>query len=225
MNRLCILLLVITISYASFAAPSADSDGEVVDLTLRPSLNAKNEELSLLSQESKKRAENNQLKSLDNFIQSEKKKSHLRKKLTLGLPDKYDDNYLYSEMVRSFQSRDVERLELLLGELLNQFSHSIHADNALVITGQLNLSLGRSAEALRLFEQVIKDYPFANRLPAALLGKAVAYKNLKLYKYANTALDQLKKDFPGSPEAYRSELEKRLIEVEAKGLDLNKNVN
>jgi TolA-binding protein len=225
MNSFFILLLTITISYPAFAVISEELDSDVIGVIPKSSLNTKNSELSKLSQESKKRAQGHQLKNLDDFIKSEKKKSYLRKKLTLGLPDKYDDNYLYSEMVRSFQSRDIERLELLLAELLKQFPNSIHADNALVITGQLNISINRSAEALRQFEQVIQDYPFGNRLPAAQFGKSVAYKNLKLYKYANSALDQLKKDFPGSPEAYRAELEKRLIEAEAKGLDINKSVN
>src|SRR5690606_19237772 len=125
-----------------------------------------------------------------------------------------DDNVIYADVLRLNQMRDLQGVEFMVEELIKRFPRSVHADNALFIAGQLNLSMGLSAESLKYFERIIQDYPLSHKHSAALFHKGVAYRKLKLFDYSTRAFSDVQRIYPGSPESYRVELELKLLKLE-----------
>ncbi len=131
------------------------------------------------------------------------------------LPKVVNEESLYSEVIRAFQARQIDAVDHYADAFLERYPQSVFADKAIYLKGQIHLILGFPAEALREFERVTSEYPTGNKFVAALFGKGVCYRKLQLYQYAEKVMDDVRRDYPGSPEFYKTELERKLIKVES----------
>lgn len=148
------------------------------------------------------------------LIRSEISGAKISIKREFQLPKIVTEETLYSEILNAYQSRQLDRMDFMCEKFIERFPRSVFADNALYLKGQLGLALGAPTEALRSFEMVLQRYPTGNKRASALFGKAVAYRKLQLYPYAEKVLDQVKKKFPGSPEYFKVDLERKLLQLE-----------
>lgn len=177
----------------------------------------KNNHLAKLASNEMRRQQAREMRRINQIIKKEKKLYVKRKAVELNLPKNVSEENLYSEVVVSFQGRQLDRLLALTDELIKRFPNSPYCDNALVLSGQLNMAMGMDAEGLRYFERVLQEYPMGNKRASALFGKGVAYRKLRLFKYSLQAFETIRKEFPGSPEASRVDFEERLLKVEESG--------
>lgn len=130
------------------------------------------------------------------------------------LPEVVSEESLYTEVILSSQARDLDKMDFFSKQLISKFPQSVFCDNALNLKGQLELALGVPSLALRDFEKIINVFPLSNKVPTALFGKAVAYRKLQLFNYAEDVLKEIKQNYPGSPEFFRVELEEKLLKLE-----------
>lgn len=127
------------------------------------------------------------------------------------LPSPLTEESFFAQILQTYQARDLDRLEFYVHKFVKDYPRSVFADNAIYLNGQLKLLMGLPSEALREFEKVLSAYPTGNKRVASLFGKGVAYRKLNLKDYAQKIFAEVKKDFPGSPESYRVELEEKLL--------------
>lgn len=165
---------------------------------------------------------NQTLKSKDAQIESlklknevlQRKVSEFKKPVVRRLPGRLTDETLYIEVIKYYRGRDAEGVVWAKDQLLKFFPQSAFADNAMYLAGRILLESANYSEAVREFQTLIEKYPHGNKMPAALLGKGIAYRKLNLYPYAEQAFRAVKKEFPGSPEAQRVELEMKLLALQ-----------
>lgn len=174
-----------------------------------------NIKLLKMSEAARVQRERTELKRINALIQTERKisKEPVEFSRVLVTPNRSEE-LLYSDIIRHYQAKDLNSLAEFVKEFVKRFPKSVYADNALFLAGQLHVAMGFAPEGLRYFEKIITSYPNGNKVPGALFGKSIAYRHMKLFSYAKAALGQVKRDFPGSPEAYRVELEEKLLNVE-----------
>lgn len=173
-----------------------------------------NGHLERLSRQNKLRENKEQDSRIRSFMALEKKNRLQLLKKSYPLPNEISAESLYSEVLRYYQIKSSEGLNVMVGEFLVRYPNSIFADNALYLQGQLELALGNPSKALAAFEQVIKMYPSGNKYVSALFGKGVAYRKLQIYGFSKNVFQEVKKKFPGSPEFYKAELEEKLLGAE-----------
>jgi TolA-binding protein len=124
----------------------------------------------------------------------------------------YSEKFLYSQVVKAFKVEDAIKLDRTVKVFLQQYPSSQRADNAIYYRGLLNLRKGRIAESLEDFDAILDKYPKANKKPAALLGKALAYKTLNLNDQAKLVFEQVVTKYPKTPENIRAKRELRDLE-------------
>lgn len=149
--------------------------------------------------------------AIPNSAKEEAKKQALVAELTGKDLAKMDDLGLYSELLVHYKTRDERAMKNLTGLLIKKYPQSSYADNALYLTGELNLELRNYAEALKNFQQVLKSYPQSNRAVAAYFSKGIAYKKMNLDTLAKKVFFEVRKKYPGSPEFFRAETELKLF--------------
>jgi TolA-binding protein len=164
--------------------------------------------------ERQRRSEEKKLKTVLSDMQKSKPNRVLK---SYALPQPTTEESLYTEVMNAYLVRDAERLSFMVGEFIQRYSKSIYADNALYLNAQMQMSVGDSSVALKSYEQILRDYPASNKYASALLGKGIAYRKLRLFDFSQNAFNEVKKNFPGSPESYKVILEEKLLALE-KGL-------
>ena len=157
-------------------------------------------------------AEQNHLREL---MRQERENYRRQLSKKFPLPKVVTEESLYSEVIRAFQTRQIDAVDHYAEAFLERFPQSVFADKALYLKGQIHLILGYPVEALRDFERLTSEYPTGNKYVAALFGKGVCYRKLQLFEYAEKVLDEVRRDYPGSPEFFKVELERKLIKVES----------
>lgn len=138
-------------------------------------------------------------------------KDALMIELTGKDPSKIDDVTLYGELVKAYRSNDEIGFKSRLQTFMTRFASSSYADNALYLAGRMAFQNKNYGEAIRYYQQVITKYPRSNKVVGAKLAKGIAYKQMNLQPQARTVFVDLRKRFPGSPEAFRAENEMKLI--------------
>lgn len=118
---------------------------------------------------------------------------------------------LYVRVLESYREGNLTELVKFKDLMLKRYPKSIHADNTLYLTGMLFFHRDQTAEALRLFGQVVERYGQGNKVPAALYAKSAIYSRLKLPDLSRKMLDDIVKRFPGSPEAQRAKLDLKIF--------------
>lgn len=172
--------------------------------------------LSKLRQEKQKERYAEENLKINSVIQARKSKPKVAK--VFPLPHVMSEESLYTEVLRSYQIRDLDQLDFFADQFVERYSQSVFADNALYLKAQLRLAMGLVSESLREFDKVITQYPMGNKYSAALFGKAVAFRKLRLFKYAEDTLRLVRNGFPGSAEYYKVELEEKLLGLERDSL-------
>jgi TolA-binding protein len=119
---------------------------------------------------------------------------------------------LYAQIITLYRRGESVKLNYAVEEFERRYPLSIHSDNALYLRGSLHLQQGQYSRAIRAFDQVIASYPQGDKRVSALFAKAVAYRKLNLLGQARGVLGQLQKDYPGSREFYKAQLEIRSID-------------
>ncbi|OFZ11885.1 MAG: hypothetical protein A2Z20_03015 [Bdellovibrionales bacterium RBG_16_40_8] len=153
-------------------------------------------------------------KRIGKIVQTEKKAMNMALRKSYKLPQVISEESFYSEVLSAYQIRDAEKLDFFTKEIERRFSRSIYTDNAVYLRGRLKLTSGLPGEALRDFEKVLSIYPTGNKRVSALFSKAVAYRKLQLYQYAEKILKDIKKTYPGSPEYFQVDLEEKLLKLD-----------
>lgn len=128
------------------------------------------------------------------------------------LPKPLSEDTLYAEVITSYRSSDLQKLLFFQKTLAQRFPKSIHLDNALFLSGKLLFKNKLLARSLSYFHRITEQLLSSNKRPAALLMKARVYSRLNLPEVALATLQQLRKEYPGSPEYYQAEGEIQLIE-------------
>jgi len=152
---------------------------------------------------------------LHEMIQKEREEYRRQLSKKFPLPAKVTEETLYAEVVRAYQTRQIEAVDNYADAFLQRFPQSVFADKALYLKGQIHLIMGYPTEALREFERIISEYPTGNKYVAALYGKGVCYRQLQLYPYAEKVMVDIRTQYPGSPEFYKTELEIKMIKIES----------
>ncbi len=149
--------------------------------------------------------------SFQSVLKNARRVEHARVMREYPLPNPLTEESLYTRVISAYQLRELGALDYYVGQFVYRYPQSVFADSALYLRGEMSLIMGMTPEALRDFERIIAQYPTGKKYVAALYGKAVCYRNLQLYNYAEQVLRQLKKEFPGSPEVMRASLEEKMI--------------
>lgn len=130
---------------------------------------------------------------------------------------KQNDEQLYVEVIKSFRVRNQLALKKNVDALVTNHPTSAFADNAIYLRGQFLMQNRQYTEAIREFQKLTEKYPRSNKVAAALFSKGQAYRKLNVFDIAQQTFKQVKKQFPGSPEADRCDLELKLVEVQQGG--------
>ena len=117
---------------------------------------------------------------------------------------KEGERLIYTRLVESYRKNNLAELTRQRKLLERNFPKSVHLDNAYYFAGMLEFQNDRLSEALRNFGHVSDRYPASNKRPAALFGKAMAYKRLGLSPQFSKVLNQIIKQYTGSPESQRA---------------------
>lgn len=152
---------------------------------------------------------------LRDLMQHERENYRRQLSKKFPLPKVVNEESLYSEVIRAYQMRQIDAVDHYADAFLERYPQSVFADKALYLRGQIHLVMGFPNDALRDFERLTSEYPTRNKYVAALFGKGVCYRKLQLFEYAEKVMDDVRRDYPGSPEFYKTELEKRLIKIES----------
>jgi TolA-binding protein len=156
---------------------------------------------------------------LHDMIKHEREEYRRQLSKKYPMPANVNEESLYAEVVRAFQTRQIDAVDNYADAFLLRYPQSVFADKALYLKGEIHLIMGFPTEALREFERVISEYPTGNKYTAALFGKGVCYRKLQLYQYAEKVMEDIRSDYPGSPEFYKSDLERKMIKAEAEAVE------
>ncbi|MGZ3748762.1 MAG: tetratricopeptide repeat protein [Pseudobdellovibrionaceae bacterium] len=138
-------------------------------------------------------------------------KESLMIELTGKDSSKIDESALYAEIFSAYRSNDEIGFKSRMQTFLTRFPASPYADNVLYLAGRRAFSAKNYAEAIKYYQKVITQYPRSNKVVAAQFAKAIAYKKMNLAPQAGSVLMDLRKQYPGSPEAFRAENELKLM--------------
>jgi TolA-binding protein len=124
---------------------------------------------------------------------------------------KVDETTLYAEIFNAYRSNDEIGFKSRLQTFITRFPSSPYADNVLYLAGRRAFSAKNYAEAIKYYQKVITQYSRSNKAVAAKFAKAVTYKKMNLEPQAEGVLNDLRRRYPGSPEAFRAENELKLM--------------
>lgn len=126
---------------------------------------------------------------------------------------KMSESSLYAELLAAYQSQNEVQFHSQLEVFMKKYRKSLHSDNVLYLAGKMALEKKNYAKAVFYFERVAKSYPASNKVVASQFAKGIAYKNMKLGTMANRVFSQITKQYPGSPESFRAEMEMKMIQA------------
>lgn len=122
-----------------------------------------------------------------------------------------DEKGLFSQILMAYQTDNGKQLKYYFEELIKKYPKSSLADNALYIIGLYNLNHKNFGNSIQYFNRIKKDYKHSEKVVSALFAKAMVYKMTGLPELSRGVLNEVLKDFPGSPESLRAGMELRLI--------------
>jgi tol-pal system protein YbgF len=144
------------------------------------------------------------LTALDGRIASlEKELDDLRKKAAEAPAKEVQmtPEALYQKGLDTFKEGNPQKARELLMKFVEQYPNHELAANAHYWTGETYYSEKMYEQAILEFEKVIKNFPGKEKVPAAMLKQAMAFKELKDVTSARYVLKKLLADFPQSSEA------------------------
>lgn len=108
---------------------------------------------------------------------------------------------LYQQGQDVFKNGDTQKARELFGRFLEQYPKHQLAVNARYWLGETYYAEKKFEQAILEYQQVIKDYPGKEKIPAAMLKQALAFHELGDNKSARYILKKLVEDFPLADEA------------------------
>lgn len=138
------------------------------------------------------------------------KKNELEGKVARPLPTA-KEKQLFEELVQAYERNDELSFASRFQAMVSEHQKSIYMDETLYLAGMMAFGNKQYGKAVRMFSQVVKDFPRSGKVRAALFAKAAAYRKMNLKPQAVDVFKAVKSKYPGSPESRRAEVELRLI--------------
>jgi tol-pal system protein YbgF len=108
---------------------------------------------------------------------------------------------LYQQALNTFKGGDSQKARELLTKFIGQYPNNELAANAHYWLGETYYTEKIYDQAILEFEKVIKNYPGKEKVPAAMLKQAMAFKGLGDLTSAKYVLNKLLESYPRSEEA------------------------
>lgn len=121
------------------------------------------------------------------------------------------ETQLFGEIFNRFERNDELGFYARKSLFIKKFPNSARADEVFYLSGMMAFSSKDYGSALRDFNQVIKQYPYSNKKPAALFAKGAVLRKMDMAPLAKNAFAKVVTQYPGSPEALRAQNELRTI--------------
>jgi len=103
---------------------------------------------------------------------------------------------LFEEALTLFNDKKYQEAIEKYREFLNKYPDSLRADDALLLIGRSQRSLGNDDEALLTFQKLMTDYPNSDDVPNAFFHSAQIYKEQGKYEKAYLFTDKILKEYP-----------------------------
>lgn len=171
--------------------------GKVDDATLQAKKPA--DDISLLKEDLDRR-----LTALEARVGNIEKNSEDQQKKTTEAAAKQSElspDLLYQQGLDSFKGGNTQRAREILTKFVEQHPNHELVANAHYWIGETYYTEKIYDQAILEFEKVIKNYPGKEKVPAAMLKQALAFKGLGDKKSARYVLGKLIENFPHSSEA------------------------
>ncbi len=108
---------------------------------------------------------------------------------------------LYQQGLNTFKAGNTQKARELLSRFIELYPHHELISNAHYWLGETYYTEKTYDQAVLEFEKVIKNYPGKEKVPAAMLKQAMAFKGLGDVKSARYVLNKLVESYPRSEEA------------------------
>ncbi|HTP64143.1 MAG TPA: tol-pal system protein YbgF, partial [Geobacteraceae bacterium] len=108
---------------------------------------------------------------------------------------------LYQQGLETFKSGDTQKARELFVRFIELFPANGMLANAHYWLGETYYSEKKYDQAILEFQEVIKNHPGKEKVPAAMLKQGMAFKGLGDEKSARYLYKKLIEDFPSSEEA------------------------
>jgi len=118
---------------------------------------------------------------------------------------------LYQQGLNTFKAGNTQKAREFLQKFVDQYPHHELAANAHYWLGETYYTEKIYDQAVLEFENVIKNYPGKEKVPAAMLKQGLAFKGLGDVKNARYVLNKLISTYPRSEEA--AQAKKKLKEL------------
>lgn len=113
----------------------------------------------------------------------------------------------YRQLYDSYQNNDSVTFLRQYQSYMKSFGQTEYADDAMYLAAMRELNRKNYSSALKLIQTLETRYARSNRLPSAKLAKGSLYRKLNLPDIARSTYSSLAREFPGSPEATRAQVE------------------
>jgi TolA-binding protein len=124
------------------------------------------------------------------------------------------ERLVYTRVVEAYRKSDLNSVIQNRNLLEKNYPNSVHLDNAYYLTGRLQFQDNRVGEAVKSFATVRSRFPQSNKRPSALFGLAMSYRKLGLQPLANNIMNEILREYPGSPESQRAMMQ---LQIDKKG--------
>ena len=118
---------------------------------------------------------------------------------------------LYQKALDAHRGSDQVKSRELLTRFLQQHPKHDLAANAQFWLGETYYSEKNYEQAILAYQDVIKNYPGKEKIPAAMLKQGIAFADLGDSKSARFVLSKLKEDFPKTEEAKQASEKLKLL--------------
>jgi tol-pal system protein YbgF len=175
--------------------------GKVDDLAI--SLKKPAEDIKLYQEDADKRI----LALEDRIIKQQKMLDDLAKKNAEQLQQKdgaSTADSLYMKGYETFKTGDLSAAREIFAKFLEQYPKHDLAANSHYWTGETYYGQKEYEQAILAFQDVIKNFPQKEKVPASMLKQALSFKAIKDAKSAKFILKKLTEGFPKSEEAKRA---------------------
>lgn len=111
---------------------------------------------------------------------------------------------LYQKSLEAFKSSDLPKARAMFQRFLELYPKHELAANARYWIGETYYSEKNFEQAILEFQEVIKNFPGSDKVPAAMLKQGMAFREIDDLKSSRFVLKKLIDDYPDSPEAKKA---------------------
>ena len=142
---------------------------------------------------------NRRFTSLEERLAKLEKNLDEQKKTTEAAPENPDT--LYQKGLDTYKSGDFQKARDIFARFVEQYPTHGMVSNARYWLGETYYSEKKYDQAILEFQEVIKNFPGKEKVPAAMLKQGMAFKELGDKKSARYLYTKLLNDYPASDEA------------------------